>query len=119
MTGIACRLTKSGEIRPIDEPRATTIFRIVQESLTNIVRHAQAKSVSIHFSSDSVHLRLTVQDDGRGFDPEPVRQTGSGLGLFGMHERAAIAGGKLTVISSPGKGTRLELDLPLETKVCK
>lgn len=117
MTGIACRLTVCGETRPIDESRAAAVFRIVQESLTNIARHAQAKSVSIHLSCDAAHLRLTVQDDGRGFDPEAARQAGSGLGLFGMHERAAIAGGKLRIISLPGKGTRLEVDLPLEAEV--
>lgn len=116
MTGIACRLTVSGEARSIDEPRATAVFRIVQESLTNIARHAQAKSVSIHLSFDAAHLRLAVQDNGRGFDPAAARQTGSGLGLFGMHERAAIAGGKLWVNSVPGKGTWLEVDLPLEAE---
>ena len=116
MTGIACHLTVSGETRPIDEPRATAVFRIVQESLTNIARHALAKSASIHLSWDAVHLRLLVQDDGCGFDPEAARRTGSGLGLFGMHERAAIAGGRFRINSSPGKGTRLEVDLPLETE---
>lgn len=119
MTGIACHLTVCGETRPIDEPHAAAVFRIVQESLTNIARHAQAKSVSIHLSYDAAHLWLAVQDDGQGFDPEAARQTGSGLGLFGMHERAAIAGGRLRVISSPGKGTRLELDLPLEAAVAE
>ncbi|MBZ0090621.1 MAG: PAS domain-containing protein [Sulfuricellaceae bacterium] len=117
MTKITCRLTVSGEIRPIGDPWATTVFRIVQESLTNIARHAQAKSVSIHLSCDAARLRIAVQDDGRGFDPEAAQQTGSGLGLFGMRERAAIAGGKLRLISSPGKGTRLELDLPFEAEV--
>lgn len=119
MTGIACRLTVSGETRPIDEPRATAVFRIVQESLTNIARHAQAKAVSIHFSSDETGLRLTVQDDGCGFDPEVTRQTGSGLGLFGMHERASIIGGRLKIISSPGTGSRLELDLPFDAEECE
>lgn len=117
MAGIACRLTVSGEAPPIREPQATSVFRIVQESLTNIARHAQAKSVSIHLSCTAAHLCLTVQDDGCGFEPEAARLTGSGLGLFGMHERAAIAGGKLKMISSPGKGTRLVLDLPLDKEL--
>lgn len=114
MTKVSCRLSVSGETHPVDESRTTTIFRIVQESLTNIARHAQAKSVLIHFAGDAARLRITVQDDGCGFDTESVRKLGCGLGLFGMHERAEIAGGKLMIISSPGKGTRLELDLPFE-----
>ncbi|HQS58336.1 MAG: hypothetical protein B7Y56_09825 [Gallionellales bacterium 35-53-114] len=117
MTDILCRLTVSGESPQIDEIRGTTIFRIVQESLTNIARHANAKSVSIHLSCTETSLWLTVEDDGCGFDTEVTRLSGNGLGLFGMHERAVIAGGKLSIFSSPGKGTRLILDLPLPIEV--
>lgn len=117
MTGILCRLTVSGEPPLIDDHRAMSVFRIVQESLTNIARHAQAMTVSIHLSCSTTHLWLNVQDDGLGFDPEAARLNGNGLGLFGMNERAAIAGGKLKINSSPGKGTQLELDLPLINEV--
>lgn len=116
MTGIACRLTASGETPAIDEPRAAAVFRIAQESLTNIARHAQAKSVSLHLSCGASRLHLTVLDDGCGFDAEAARRAGSGLGLFGMQERAAIAGGRLRIASAPGKGTRLEVYMSLDAE---
>lgn len=116
LTGITCRLTVSGEPPSINAPQAMAAFRIVQESLTNIARHAQARSVSIHLSCDATNLRFSVQDDGRGFDPGSARLNGNGLGLFGMQERAAIAGGNLRINSAPGKGTRLEVDLPLDSE---
>lgn len=116
MSHVACRLTVGGEIPPLGQTLAMTVFRIAQESLTNIARHARAKSVSLHLSCDAGTLRLAVHDDGRGFDPDAVRQSGSGLGLFGMQERAAMAGGRLRVVSSHSHGTRLEVELPLPAK---
>lgn len=116
MTGIACRLTVAGESRHIDEARSTAAFRIVQESLTNIARHAQARAVSVHVSFAGERLRLMVLDDGRGFDPAAALQSAASLGLFGMQERAAMAGGILRIDSAPGRGTRLELDLPREVR---
>ncbi len=117
MAGIACRLTASGEPRQIDDARATAVFRIMQESLTNIARHARATSVSVHLSYTPERLRMLVQDDGRGFDAAATLKSRASLGLFGMQERAALAGGCLKIISAlHTKGTHLELDLPLGTK---
>lgn len=112
-TRIACRLTVSGKPCELDDVQATTAFRVVQESLTNIARHARAVSVSIHLKFASRQVRLLVQDDGQGFTPLTKEGIGGGLGLFGMRERAAAAGGKLKVFSTPGRGTRIELDLPI------
>ena len=83
-------------------------FRIAQEGLTNILRHAGANRIRLALSGDDTRLRLRLTDDGRGFDP---RQAG-GLGLVIMRERAQSAGGSLSIHSSPGAGTRIELLLP-------
>ncbi len=83
-------------------------FRIAQEALTNILRHAGASHVDLSLSGDGDGLRLRIGDDGRGFDP---RQAG-GLGLVIMRERAQSVGGSLAIHSRPGDGTRIELLLP-------
>lgn len=114
---IACRLTVSGEPHTVTDQGATAVFRIVQESLTNIARHAQAQSASIHLSFDAGQLRLIVQDDGCGFDTTAALDSSRSLGLFGMQERAAIAGGSLRIVSASGRGTRLEAAIPLDMKV--
>lgn len=88
----------------------TTLFRIVQECLTNVARHAHAECVSISFQHNGQALCLYVADNGKGFDmPRPP----SGLGIVGMYERAASMGGKLTITSHPGKGTQVAVSLPL------
>lgn len=114
MTRSICRLTVAGEPRELDDAQATAVFRILQESLTNIARHAQAGAVSVHLSYGDDRLRLLVQDDGCGFDAPTQARSGASLGLFGMQERATMAGGNLMIDSAPGQGTRLQLDLPLE-----
>lgn len=87
----------------------TTLFRIVQECLTNAGRHAQAQHISISFRREQSGLGLCVADDGNGFD---VQQHFSGLGLIGMRERAALLQGKLTIVSQAQQGTRIEVSLP-------
>ena len=87
----------------------TTLFRIVQECLTNTSRHAHAQRVSISFRQQHDGLCLCVADDGNGFD---AQQHFSGLGLMGMRERAALLQGKLTIISQAQQGTRVEVSLP-------
>lgn len=92
------------------------IYRIVQEALTNIARHAHARHVSIVLSVQPVIARVIVEDDGCGFDvAQAVRGSGreGKLGLFGMQERAALLGGELTIESSPETGTTLILEIPL------
>lgn len=96
----------------LDRERAIAIFRIFQEALTNIMRHANAKHVhvSLHRSNDT--LVLETYDDGVGFDPNATRSAPS-LGLIGMRERATLAGGTLTINSAPGSGTSVVLNMPL------
>jgi signal transduction histidine kinase len=89
----------------------TTLYRVVQEALTNVVKHAGAAHVSIVVSSRDSSVAVTVDDDGRGFDTDAVRT--SALGLLGMRERLALVGGTLTVESSPDAGTTLAAQVPL------
>jgi len=88
----------------------TTLYRIVQEALTNIVKHAQATRVSVVLRRTGGTVIALIEDDGAGFDP--VAQHG-GLGLVGMRERAALAGGRLTIETAPGAGTTIVAEVPL------
>ena len=109
-TGIACHLLAGDDI-PLDDSRATTLFRIVQESLTNVTRHAEASQVDIGLSLEAEHIRLEIADNGKGFDPSQVG--GNSFGLLGMGERLEALGGKLRIDSAPGRGTRLHITIPL------
>jgi PAS domain S-box-containing protein len=89
---------------------ATALFRILQESLTNIARHANAGSVDIQLSLSENHWLLSVSDDGTGFDDKAAKH--EGIGLIGMRERVQILGGAFNLTTAPGVGTRLEVRLP-------
>src|SRR6266702_2998128 len=94
----------------------TTCFRIAQEALTNIARHAQASEVWVTLAGTEAELRLEVRDNGRGFDVAAARldaAAGRSMGLLSMEERATLAGGRLALDSAPGRETRLSLALPL------
>jgi len=89
----------------------TAIYRIVQEALTNVVKHASARHVSIVVASSERAVRAVVEDDGAGFDRHNVRE--HALGLVGMRERAQLLGGRLEVESTAGGGTTVFVELPL------
>ncbi|MBI3286352.1 MAG: PAS domain S-box protein [Burkholderiales bacterium] len=110
--GIDCELVANEEQLALDDTRSTAIFRIVQESLTNVVRHAEATEVQIVFNRSQDWLAFTISDNGRGIDEEDMRKSRS-FGLVGMRERVKAMRGEFTVTSSPGEGTRLEIKLPL------
>ncbi len=113
-TGIACDFDAVGGSIDLPEDRAIGLFRIVQESLTNVTRYAQARQVqvSLHHQPDDDALRLQVQDDGRGFDTTQAAR-GKSFGLLGMQERAMALGGTLDVQSAPGQGTCIRATIPL------
>jgi signal transduction histidine kinase len=97
------------------------LYRIVQEALTNVARHAHAETVSVLLERRKASVRLIVEDDGEGFDVSRVLGARRGytssdgkLGLYGMRERAALLGGTLTIESSPGMGTTIFVQVPLE-----
>jgi PAS domain S-box-containing protein len=91
---------------------ATPLFRVCQEALTNVTRHASATRVSIRLSCSTSHIALTIQDNGRGITEEEIKRYGS-LGLLGMKERIGILGGTLDVEGKPGQGTALAIQIPL------
>jgi signal transduction histidine kinase len=91
----------------------TAVYRMVQEALTNAARHASARCVAVRICRKDGNLILQVADDGCGFDSMAVRAAKSTSGLSGMHERALLLGGELTIDSQPGKGTRLTAVLPV------
>jgi PAS domain S-box-containing protein len=88
------------------------LYRIVQESLSNAVRHSGAGRVSLTLQADNGLVSAEVEDDGRGFRADRVGEQGGGLGLVGMQERAVMIGARVTVDSTPGQGTRVRVELP-------
>jgi signal transduction histidine kinase len=113
-TGIAvdCDAQPDGDLPPEVE---VALYRIFQEALTNVARHAEAKHVRASLQRDEREIVLVVEDDGRGFDPSKVAKAGDArAGLAGMRERLLGLGGRLDVKSAPGQGVRLEARMPLE-----
>ena len=110
-TGIACALTVADRELQLPKAHATAIFRIVQESLTNIAKHAQAAHADITIEHEPNALVVRIEDDGVGFSPQAPRKPQS-FGLFGLRERASLMGGEVTITSVPGEGTSVELRLP-------
>ncbi|HEX8963494.1 MAG TPA: PAS domain S-box protein, partial [Rhodocyclaceae bacterium] len=108
--GAACEVTASEDEIALDEDRATDVFRIAQESLTNVARHARARKVSIGLRRIGRDYELRIGDDGVGFDQDAVGA--QSLGLVGMRERAARLGGDLAVHTGPGAGTRIAVRFP-------
>jgi PAS domain S-box-containing protein len=111
-TGVTCDLQFADDQPGLDDTRTLTLFRIVQESLTNIARYAQATHVVITIKSSREDISIEVRDDGKGFDTGaiPAKQS---FGLMGMKERALAVCGKVEVTSSPGAGTVVLVDIPL------
>ena len=95
----------------------TALFRIAQEALTNSLKHAAAKAISLIARRDPAAVHLTVEDDGRGFDSDALLQApgaGRGLGLLDIRERAALLNGSVTIESRPGSGTTVHVCIPLQ-----
>ncbi len=110
-TGIACACTVGQEDIRVDSERATAVFRICQEALTNVARHARASSVSVRLEERNGQIVLDVRDNGQGI-PEYKLSDPQSLGLLGMRERAGLFGGQVTVSGQPGEGTTITLHLP-------
>ncbi|MDB6036586.1 MAG: signal transduction histidine kinase, partial [Verrucomicrobiales bacterium] len=114
-TGIACEAIVPEEEFTLPRESATSIFRIVQESLTNVIRHAHATRVEIILETENDTLRLLVQDNGIGFNAVQMRDPHS-LGLLGMRERALLLGGRFEISGIPGKGTRVSVTMPFASQ---
>lgn len=111
-TGIACRLRAPEARLELDDERATAIFRVIQESLTNVARHARASRVDIHLECSTEHVLIKVADNGKGFDPGQLPK--GTLGMLGMHERGHMLGGTVTIDSTPGQGTCVQVCIPFQ-----
>lgn len=112
-SGIACELAVGSADLQTTGAHATAIFRILQESLTNVARHAAATQVEIILETENQELVLTVRDNGRGFSTGESRASGS-FGLIGMRERVYLLNGEVSIQSESGKGTTVEVHIPLD-----
>ena len=111
-TGIACELALSHPDFDLSDAQATAVFRIVQEALTNVTKHAHATAVEVNVLQDGDTLVVSVRDNGSGFAVPSSRKPNS-FGLLGVRERAYLLGGNVRVTSAPGDGTEIEVRLPL------
>jgi PAS domain S-box-containing protein len=110
--GIPCALFADESELRLDDTASTAIFRIVQEALTNIARHAEARNVTMNLYRLNSELLITIRDDGRGIQPEDMEKAES-LGLIGMRERVWAMNGEITISSEEPPGTRIDIVLPV------
>jgi signal transduction histidine kinase len=108
---IACEIRLPEDGAPIPKDIAITMFRIVQEGLTNIIRHAGAKHITLELTDSGGEYVFTLQDDGRGFDPDSARDSWP-HGIMGMQQRVRALGGRFSLESAPGRGTKLQVTVP-------
>lgn len=111
-TAIRCRLRSNLSHISIDPKASTIIFRIIQETLTNIMRHSGASSVTIDIKAGSGNLFLAVKDNGIGINEDEIA-AGRSLGILGIRERVAILNGTMKIEGAPGKGTTVKISIPL------
>jgi PAS domain S-box-containing protein len=110
-TGIKCTLNSIPILENVKNKKATTIFRVVQEALTNVIRHSKASVVKINFNfKDNDRLNLSIEDNGSGFELETGKKK---FGIIGMRERIELINGTFNVESSPGNGTKIFVRIPL------
>jgi two-component system, NarL family, sensor histidine kinase UhpB len=114
-TGIRCRLAWQLKNEPADRTRQLAMFRILQEALTNVVRHAHAGAVRIVMRERGRTLTLTIRDNGRGITKSELASVES-IGLLGMSERARLLGGRVTIAGAPGRGTTVMVTVPVGPK---
>jgi PAS domain S-box-containing protein len=112
--GVQCKVTVPPVDLHLDGDRATATFRIFQECLTNVIRHAQAKSVRVDLCQEEESILLVVEDDGIGFCESGFSNSLGSLGLLGMKERAQFCGGDVHISSSPGNGTTVTVRVPVD-----
>jgi signal transduction histidine kinase len=115
-SGIPCHVDSSVDDSQLDQQITTVFFRIYQEALTNIIRHAKATRVDVLLAEENGALVLSVKDNGRGISEEEIANTRS-IGLVGMRERAMLIGGEIQLRGAPGKGTTMTLRLPLSRPI--
>jgi signal transduction histidine kinase len=114
-TGVRASLTAFAAVERLDTAKRTVLFRVAQEALTNVARHAQASRVEVSIQKLPDCICMKIKDDGKSFNVERAFHANGGkhLGLLGMRERLEMVGGKFVVESSPGKGTTVQAQIPL------
>jgi signal transduction histidine kinase len=110
-TGIECEVASEIGECSVPPELGTALFRIFQETLTNVARHAQATEVRARLGSQAGNLTLEIRDNGRGITEEEQRHTRS-FGLLGMKERASLLGGKFSILGTEGSGTTVHVSIP-------
>lgn len=110
---IRCQLHVSGVEVELDDMLSTTIFRVVQESLTNIAKHAKASQVEINMTFSATQVSVTIQDNGQGFDPGDLSRHRNRFGLLGMRERVLALHGQIDITSNAAEGTCIAIEVPI------
>jgi signal transduction histidine kinase len=112
-SGVSCTIETGLEGRRLAPELETVLFRVTQESLNNVGKHARASNVTVSFAADDGAVRLRIRDDGVGFDPLVARRLAGErhFGLAGMRERVEMVGGRLVVDSAPGRGTTVKVEM--------
>ena len=110
--GIQCQLQANDADLILNDTLSATVFRLVQESLSNVARHALASSVTIHFTQQNDDLCFSIKDNGRGILPDDFAKCQS-FGLLGMRERVSVLGGDFHIISTTNEGTCIQVRLPI------
>jgi two-component system, NarL family, sensor kinase len=115
--GIDVNVEAIGVDEPLDPDLESLVYRVAQEALTNVARHADASAVSLRLERRAGQLVLCVADRGRGFDMAPVADApAAGFGLTGMRDRVRLFGGRFSVDSRPGRGTTIQVEVPLRAE---
>ncbi|WCN39168.1 sensor histidine kinase [Aneurinibacillus uraniidurans] len=110
--GIHVELKTDEKQRRYESNVETVLYRVCQEALTNIAKHSGTTHALVNIHHDKEYIIMSIEDYGKGFDSKQYKPNGTNLGLFGMKERAHLVNGSVEVISSPGKGTTVQIIIP-------
>jgi two-component system sensor histidine kinase UhpB len=113
--GVAVVCRAEGDFSLVSPQAALCVYRIAQEALRNVIAHAGASHVDVEVRSNDGHVDISVTDDGRGFEGVSAHVTAEGLGLVSMSERAKLAGGTVSIVTAPAKGTRVQATIPAKS----
>lgn len=117
--GLQVSISCQGELNTLPERHTITSYRVVQEALSNVVKHSQAQHAQVEICYQPEMLLLKIQDDGIGFDQQRVKRNGSSLGILGMQERVALLGGQIEIHGAPGQGATIIAQIPVPlTPIC-
>lgn len=107
-------ISKNGQECQLGEQKKLILFRIIQESIQNCIKHAAATELAVAFSFDQGQVKVLIRDNGKGFHPQEALQRNHGLGLMNIQRRARLAGGEARVESAPHAGTSIDINIPYE-----